>query len=506
VSNADDYYVYRYGLTAAVSINFGSGHTEGIYFSSMPATYVASKGCFRGSASSGTYPVTLKIYSDEFVTQTHTYTTNVEGGLGTTWYCVNFGTNLTFDSGSPYAFKFSSSSANILLNRTDVTTSDYVSYYNGSVESGVDSSFGLVGLPSMSITSSPTGTVSSGETVVYSGTCITNGTDQLVLVENAQNGLGQGYSDESNYNLDCVDNQWGTVSVQAQCTSESQINMFIIDKSWLDNQTDITSSSTSAYISNACIPTDSEWHIYLLSPQFDINRTAKLKADSAYQFHFRYQIPSSVSPDDVDFYLKTYTDDTFATVDSTQAQNSLTYFEPDANHEFTISVDIEDSTTYPMCMALEVDSAQRSRYCFVVTGSTDTDAQVSNPNAQDLGPVGNLLRTLFVPESKDFQMGVQLISDEFSTMIPFGYFYQVKDLLINQTTTTSETTLTVPIPVQNDQTHTNRNVNLTFLDTSTSNVQTYITFFRTFMSWALWIGFAIWLVNLARGKSISTEE
>lgn len=313
---------------------------------------------------------------------------------------------------------------------------------------------------------------------VFSGDCPTDGTDVLFLSR-----YYTGFYDDW-FDIDCIDNQW-TATTTIELNKQ---NIFLSLKGDSDNSEQqvvtVYGQDTSAlnnYFLNITYPTDDNEHYFVRQPSDDA------------EFTFTYQLPYYDLATSTTFEVLEYEGLDWSGDYTKIFSNSLEFYDAELVGSFTLDSFIASSTKVMYYEANLLDSNDDLQYSlkFRVSGTGDsTTPSPTAPAIKDYGFLGNLLRSLFVPDRRFMIDYVEVIPDELAKVVPFCYYYQVKGEIENLSVTASSTTeisLTVPFEGQN--------LNLPLLDTTIEGVNEFSNGIRPFFEVAIWVALLFYIIH-----------
>ena len=115
-------------------------------------------------------------------------------------------------------------------------------------------------------------------------------------------------------------------------------------------------------------------------------------------------------------------------------------------------------------------------------------ALLNNGQVQsDLGFWGNTFRDIFVPSPDYLNSSFSEIQNQMENTAPFSYYYLLKDKFLNIGAGSTNTVLDLDIK------YGSKDMSLPFIDFSDSRLTTFFSNLRTFLSYAFYIFFAIYL-------------
>lgn len=307
------------------------------------------------------------------------------------------------------------------------------------------------------------------------GTCLTNGTNQLIQT-------WQEYNCESispnSFNILCSGNQFHVSTTIYQGNRE----IFVYDREC---------NIANVYYTGINPDYDYKTWIIYPTPNNSGNFFSNLAYDDNYQFRFGYELPSWDFASSTKFSLGKCTSDYSSC--NILIDNTLSIVDED-EFGFIDSDDVISSSTmtYYQVNLTTLEDVVLYSFNFRILGSADDNAiESTDPDVEKYGYFQNIARSIFVPKPSTLHLFTEELPSKLEVNIPFSYFYLVKnrfDAISISTTTISA--INVPLNIGGTGT-----ITIPVLDFNNSIITDTMDFLRPFIIAFLWGGFLLWLIR-----------
>lgn len=323
-------------------------------------------------------------------------------------------------------------------------------------------------------------------TYIFEGVCPTDGSNRLALLDTFEDNCT--FLNSIVFNIDCSS---GTFT-HASNVNQNLNDKWIIDKEYVNQrcveEEDVDTGLYKRTLYRGYESGSHDWGISINYPTDDGSHYFTVKPLDDWSFNFAYRIPDEGLASTTLFSVMQMLSSTSTTILATPVTDHIDDFDPDLIGSFTpLGIDIADSTTYYFRASLLYDSAVQYEMRFTVVGSSSATIESQGTTTEDMGWVGNALRSAFVPKQKFMKDYIDSIPDILSSKKPFSYFYQMYDVLASTTVSSTPLALNFSIPIVGED----ATVTMPFLDTSESHLTSFLNSSRPYLIYALWIMFGL---------------
>ena len=337
------------------------------------------------------------------------------------------------------------------------------------------------------------GTYGVGSTTV-SGTCPTDGTNQIALIEDL---IGDKQPVLSDFNIDCVDGAWSTTYNFLHGFHQ----LSLLDKAWLD--TPVWKDTPYLMKNIGYVGVDQNDAALVIGyPSCQNNIACNNLQSGNWTFQFQYLLMSGTQSTTVKFIVESGCDSEYENCTG-QLKNQYVV-DADPYNDSKINVDnvIVDSTQryYRACLTIgsNCSAPTQAKINFFTLASTASDAAPVKPPPglgfclPYLGCVGDFLRVLFVPRQRvmtDLTAGVPA---KFQSVAPFNYFFDLARVIKGWYFTPTDAPITLTFMVKG------QTVTMPIFDTSNAIVQQAKTAITPALNVLIWFMafYAIWDIAL----------
>jgi hypothetical protein len=318
----------------------------------------------------------------------------------------------------------------------------------------------------------------------FQGTCPTNGPNQLGWTRD----ITQISFIPVHYEIDCIGNEWfwnGPVLGGSQ-------QIYIVDT---DTGDFAHSSFTGINDPNVQITYPNDLQIIYPTTQ-DSQSHYTVQPDDEFPFRFKYKLAESSDYNTAVFRMSNCTSIAFSSC-TLGANFYVKNNDTRPNGNFDVLLPIDANTTYYFVATLydSYPSPTWSRTIkFIVKGDS---ASTVLPDAGNTGGnCSNFLCDLFIPSSLWWDGFNEQTKSSIGQKVPFYYYYQLKNSFTGISTTATDTYF-VSTTLALTSSHGTTNIPFQFLNTADSQNKSIFNSFRVYISAALWLGFAFYLMTRA---------
>lgn len=233
-----------------------------------------------------------------------------------------------------------------------------------------------------------------------------------------------------------------------------------------------------------------DWLLSVNYPVVDSSGMAKVQENPNFPIRVYYTIPDGI-PDTL-YQLVRYTDNTYSTIAETVDSAAVSALDS-AGLGYIDSHDATTSgvTNYYRAYIGDGDTVSFS-VTFRLVGSSDTDSQPALfPEDTDIGPIGNTIRTLFIPKPgqlKETLMPATTMLDQ-----KLAFFYDIGSIITTNLSgfSTENPSIDFTSPVGTSS-------SASLIDFAAPFMITVSTYIRTTIDVLLWVGGALWAFLYAK--------